>query len=108
MERRIPEPCAPVRRTLHSPFFSSSIPRWYSVRPGFLRIAVSAFARRSGRAGLVRPIIVSNAPRAKGEKGTMTATGVPGGAKRDADFSRGRGGAEGIGRPGRQAVFQNA
>ena len=39
IERRMPEPCDPVMRTCWAPSLPvEMMPRWYSVRPGFLRI----------------------------------------------------------------------
>lgn len=40
MELRMPEPCAPVSVTCCLPLVSvDTMARWYSVRPGFFRMA---------------------------------------------------------------------
>jgi hypothetical protein len=49
MLRRMPEPCARVSATCQPPSAARlTMPRWYSVRPGFLRIGVVLAARSSG------------------------------------------------------------
>jgi hypothetical protein len=65
IERKMPEPCAPVMRTSGMPSRrATGSPRWYSVRPGLL-------ADRGGRAclhqgsGASAPIMRSRASRAK-------------------------------------------
>ena len=43
MLRRMPEPLQPVIATCHVPSaLRETMPRWYSVRPAFLRIACAA------------------------------------------------------------------
>ena len=87
------------------------MPRWYSVRPAFLRIGSTLRAFSSGGGAAVQPIMRSRAGRTKARKVTITATGLPGSPNRT-EAAR----AElveamrptAIGRPGRMAIFQNA
>ena len=66
MLRRMPEPCALPTATCHSlPSVRLTKPRWYSVRPGFLRIALELAARSSGSGSGVAPPIASKASRTK-------------------------------------------
>ena len=66
MLRRMPEPCAPVISTCHCPLEPRvTMPRWYSVRPGFLRNALVLAARSIGSGLGVAPLIASSASRTK-------------------------------------------
>ena len=66
IERRMPEPCAPVSLTFQMPSLSgASMPRWYSVRPGFLRIGDREVACRRGKGVTSAPIMRSSASRTK-------------------------------------------
>ena len=111
MELSTPEPWLPVVRTCSAPSGPAvTMPRWYSVRPGFLRMASVLRALASGGAHSVLPIMRSRAGRTNARKVTITATGLPGSPNRTAAWP---GPAEGIrptaiGRPGRMAIFQNA
>ena len=79
MELSTPEPWLPVVRTCRLPSGPVvTVPRWYSVRPGFLRMASVLVARSSGGAVRVLPIMRSRAGRTKARKVTITATGLPG------------------------------
>jgi hypothetical protein len=64
-------------------------PRWYSVRPAFLRIASMLWALSSGGGAALAPIICSRAGRTKARKVTITATGLPGRPNRMAPFCYG-------------------
>ena len=79
-------------------------PRWYSVRPAFLRIGSWLRAFSSGSGSAVQPIMRSRAGRTKARKVTITATGLPGSPNRMAGPMR----PTAMGRPGRMAIFQNA
>ena len=82
MELSTPEPWLPVVRTCSVP--SAAVvtrPRWYSVRPGFLRMGSVLMARSIGGAARVHPIMRSRAGRTKARKVTITATGLPGSPK---------------------------
>ncbi len=64
MELSTPEPWLPVVRTCRLPSGPVvTVPRWYSVRPGFLRMASVLVARSSGGAVRVLPIMRSSAGR---------------------------------------------
>ena len=66
MLRRMPEPCEPVMLTVCKPSAPrTTMPRWYSVRPGFLRIACALATRISGSGCGVAPLIASRASRTK-------------------------------------------
>ena len=79
MELSTPAPCGPVLRTCSTPsVLSLTMPRWYSVRPGFLRMASALRARSSGSGAARAPIMRSSAGRTKARKVTITATGLPG------------------------------
>ena len=82
MELSTPDPWLPATSTTSVP--SASVctrPRWYSVRPAFLRMGwvLRAFSRGAGwMLRLLQPIICSRAGRTKARKVTITATGLPG------------------------------
>ncbi len=64
MLRRMPEPCEPVSATCSEPSAARlTMPRWYSVRPGFLRIGAVLAARSIGSSSERAPAIASSAPR---------------------------------------------
>ncbi len=66
MLRRMPLPWSPVIVTRHSPSAERSTkPRWYSVRPGFLRIGATLHARSIGSVKGVAPAMRSSASRTK-------------------------------------------
>ncbi|OIQ70822.1 hypothetical protein GALL_475640 [mine drainage metagenome] len=79
MELSTPEPWLPVVRTRKLPSGAlSTMPRWYSVRPGFLRRVCVLCALSSGGSARMQPIMRNRAGRTKAKKVTITATGLPG------------------------------
>jgi hypothetical protein len=95
-----------------------TMPRWYSVRPAFLRMGSGCCARAAAVAGGHAPIMRSRAGRTNARKVTITATGLPGKPNSiaptlpaGADSPWGGPAAmrpTAIGRPGRMAMRQNA
>ena len=105
MELSTPEPWLPVVRTCKRPSGPVlTMPRWYSVRPGFLRMGSWQCACSSGNGFGVAPIICNSAGRTRAKKVTMTATGLPGRPKSTVLPIR----PSANGRPGRIAMRQNA
>ncbi len=81
--------------------------RWYSVRPGFLRMGSRLLAFKRGGwilgSSARAPIICQSAGRTKAKKVTITATGFPGRPNSGTFPNR----PTAMGRPGRIAIFQN-
>src|SRR5690606_24337387 len=64
MLRRMPDPWVPVRCTCRVPSAAAeTIPRWYSVRPAFLRIAPEDTARSMGSGDGSAPLMARRALR---------------------------------------------
>ena len=107
MELSTPEPWLPVVRTCSEPSGAAvTRPRWYSVRPGFLRMASPLRARSSGGAGRFAAAHHAQQGRAhEGEEGHHHRHRVAGQAEQDRTLPMR---PTAIGRPGRMAMRQNA
>ena len=105
MELSTPEPWLPVVLTCICPLSERlTTPRWYSVRPAFLRMACWLCARTNKGGASVQPIMRHRAGRTKAKKVTITATGLPGRPNIRVWPMR----PTAMGRPGRMAMRQKS